>query len=172
MGIDPDTIAAQKRIKAQKSWRAAQTARYKMKTGQGPGMGIHCFPPGTPITLATWEQVPIEKVRVGDEVISWFNEDLAHAKVVRLLERDSSSGFTTINGHLRSTPEHPYFTQRGWVDAGELVLGDKLFQIDKDGSRWIDVDAIETAPGKGYVYNMTVDTTHNYVANGVLVHNK
>jgi hypothetical protein len=135
-------------------------------------MPPHCFPAGTLITLSTWEKIPIENVGVGTKVVSWHNDDLLVAEVVRTMEADSSEGYTTINGKFVSTPEHPYYTQRGWIPASKLEPGDGLLEITKAGDCWILVESVETKEGSGKVYNITVDTSHNYVANGVLVHNK
>jgi hypothetical protein len=38
---------------------------------QVPGIPYHCFPSGTPISLPDGKQTPIEKISVGDEVLSF-----------------------------------------------------------------------------------------------------
>jgi hypothetical protein len=54
--------------------------------------------------------------------------------------------FTTVmalhvDGHvIKATPGHPFFTDKGWVDAGDLRAGDLL--RTHDGS-WATVQAVE-----------------------------
>jgi hypothetical protein len=54
--------------------------------------------------------------------------------------------FTTIialhvDGHvIRTTPGHLFFTDKGWVDADDLVAGDLL--RTRDGS-WATIQAVE-----------------------------
>jgi Rad3-related DNA helicase len=99
------------------------------------------------------------------------------------------------------TPGEPVLTARGWVSAGQLhindtVLTDKL-PVDEIPTAWSTilsatgvstertwtlVDGVEVLePGgdgtfggvcpDGLVYNLAVDDTNTYVANGVVVHN-
>jgi len=45
-----------------------------------------------------------------------------------------------LEGHvIRVTPDHPFFTDNGWVDAGDLRAGDLL--RTRDGT-WATVQAV------------------------------
>lgn len=74
---------------------------------------------------------------------------------------------------LKCTKEHPYYIKgKGWVPAGDLLLGDQF--ITADGREcsvtktWIEVlDKPETT------YNIDVEDCHNFFVgeSGILVHN-
>jgi intein/homing endonuclease len=45
-----------------------------------------------------------------------------------------------LSGHvIRTKPDHPFFTSKGWADAGDLRAGDLL--RTRDGS-WASVQAV------------------------------
>lgn len=100
-----------------------------------------------------------------------------------------------------ATPDHPFYVRdRGWVPAAELEAGDQLVHlsssaqkrlwnpmkdpefcfngdevrevkvIDRGGKAWTRLAGDASAPTAA-VYNLEVADTHNYVANGVVVHN-
>lgn len=70
-----------------------------------------CFPAGTPILMADGSEMPIEKISVGDRVISHTGEP---RMVTETLVRKYNGLLTEIKirgtySKLISTPEHPYF---------------------------------------------------------------
>jgi intein/homing endonuclease len=44
------------------------------------------------------------------------------------------------------------------------------YSINLNGE-WVKIDNIELEPYNGKVYNISVEDTHNYIANNILVHN-
>jgi hypothetical protein len=77
-----------------------------------------CFPAGTLVKLERGD-CPIEDVVVGDEIVSSCG-----TRIVRRLLSKESSFITTVrlaSGQtITSTPDHPFFTDQGWVCAGNL----------------------------------------------------
>ena len=70
---------------------------------------------------------------------------------------------------IESTPSHPFYSNRQWVYARELTIGDRLS---------LDIGELEVVEIKVdsrliEVFNLTVDDSHTYFVgkDGVLVHN-
>lgn len=82
----------------------------------------YCHPEGTLVQTALGE-APIENVRAGDQV--WTRDGLASVRAVA--ERESA--YVEIvheGGVLRITPEHPVWTEHGWLEARFVQPGDRL----------------------------------------------
>jgi hypothetical protein len=99
-----------------------------------------CFVAGTMISTPDGEK-PIETVRVGDEVLA-FNEtsgEIEPRKVVRLFKKKSPSTVHKINlsthHQIYATSEHPFWTQRGWVNAHNITVNDQLFMVRRCNSQ-------------------------------------
>lgn len=93
------------------------------------------------------------------------------------------------------TGEHEMLTQRGWVQVDDLVKGDKLYMLvpGTEGLKWDLAEAafdpkmrrpvisktnVRSAGGKGWYtpdfdwkYDVTVEGTFNFLAEGIVVHN-
>lgn len=68
-----------------------------------------------------------------------------------------------VDGHVnRTTPDHPFFTTNGWVDAGDLRAGDLL--RTRDGS-WATVQAVE---GEQRPVHQIVPGVMPYLSSGLL----
>lgn len=86
-------------------------------------------------------------------------------------------------GKLICTPDHKIFTRnRGWVKAVDLQPKDKLNGLGF--SKGNEIDEVIKLTSKNFivksvtklnytadVYDMTVDSVHNFVANNIIVHN-
>ena len=85
---------------------------------------------------------------------------------------DPATTYLDIAGErLVATPEHPFYTkERGWVDAGELQLGEHIRQADGEYGA---VQAVEVEQRPQMMYNLTVATAHTFFVgdNQWLVHN-
>lgn len=86
-----------------------------------------CFPPGTRIRMADGSERPIEDVRLGEQVVTAEGNT---GRVLRAMLRDETGGLVRLvawgHSHLRMTREHPVLTARGYVKAGELLIGDEV----------------------------------------------
>lgn len=93
---------------------------------------IYCFPSGTQIMMVDGTEKSIERISVGDRVMS-FNEttkQLEPAEVTQPMKRHYNSELICIEIEdgkvLKMTPEHPIYTQRGWIEAKELNTKDEV----------------------------------------------
>lgn len=77
----------------------------------------------------------------------------------------------TIDGEIiETTPWHPFFTDEGWEDAGDLEVGDLVLSLDGD---YGTVDAVLVEDRTETMYDLTVDVVHTFaVGDGAwVVHN-
>lgn len=74
-----------------------------------------CFVAGTPVSTPDGE-VAIETLRVGDYVTTEFGPQKVQ-RVGRRLAQETINLELSNGGRITCTPEHPFFTDRGWVAA-------------------------------------------------------
>ncbi|MGQ2802175.1 Hint domain-containing protein, partial [Leptospira santarosai] len=136
-----------------------------------------CFVSGTLVLTGTGLK-PIEKVKIGDEVLAFNPEtkDQSLKRVARLFKNENAE-FLKINfgdgEEVVTTPGHRFFTEtRGFVLAGDLTKEDLFF--DKSGEK-ISIHSIvkETHKEKIPVFNFEVEDYHTYYVGEtcILVHN-
>jgi predicted phage terminase large subunit-like protein len=123
-----------------------------------------CVAEDTMVLMATGEEVPITKVRVGDYV----QTPIGPRKVL-------SSHCTGVkNTHqifvagreLRITDNHPIATVNGWKTLREIKRSDAIIHVSQAiGELAWGLCVTER------VYNLSVEGAECYYANGVLVHN-
>ena len=155
----------------------------------GPCSG-GCFIGETKITTETGYK-NIEDIEVGDIVMSYLEDSdlMIPRTVVGLLNIDYSGPLVIINGiETNATIGHPFAVKNdngelkwaaydktideNYFDEGIVVnnLSDENYSILLNGE-WIKIETITLKPFEGKVYNISVEETHNYVANNILVHN-
>jgi hypothetical protein len=143
-----------------------------------------CIPPGC---IARGARVrtprgsrPIEDLEVGDEVLCVDPElDVTHVTRItwrRVVQRECLT-LSFDGGALQCTSDHPLYcpTSKGWHPAGDWALGKRtsLLQVTAEGQRVVEVTSVSTFSGVHDVFDLTVEhPLHNFVADGVLVHNK
>jgi len=71
-------------------------------------------------------------------------------------------------GELKVTNEHPFLINNVWIPAKQLIVGDLLTTIDGKKAR---ITIIEEIQENVQVYNLEDSYFHNYIANGIIVHN-
>lgn len=117
----------------------------------------------------------IQDIQVGDEVKGYDEKTKKEGvyPVARIFKRIAASLLLiTISGDsIAVTPEHPFYIEnRGWVDAGALKPGDRLF---KTGGTSTAVLSVKSETKETEVFNFEVEGAHDYFVSseGVLVHN-
>jgi hypothetical protein len=138
-----------------------------------------CFVAGTPVTMADGEAKPIETVHVGDRVLSFDEASgaLVEGAVAAVFVHPDTPALVRINGALVTTPEHRFYVDGEWIQARDLVLGQRLRAAAGPSGAGlgdeVKIVQIEALPGgKGVTtYNFEVEAYHVYFAGGVLVHN-
>lgn len=144
-----------------------------------------CFPAGTRIGRIVdgklTEDTAIEDVRAGDMVACFDTSATGHPgvierRVVRTMRRDASS---LVSVRIREysvicTPNHRFWTNTGWCAAseccGKVVLVARE-TVNGPTTEWQYVDYVVPVEGTPVVYNLEVEDTHTYFANGVGVSN-
>ena len=139
------------------------------------GDGDQCLPPGTMISTANGP-VPIEQIAVGDKVDGSVDGDLVEYGVVRRIHRGRYSG-SVVRVHaggieLMGTPGHivpvePFDA----VALSQLHAGMTVLVMVNGRLEPRSVDSVSIEQYDGHVYDLEVEPTHHYLANGMLVHN-
>lgn len=135
-----------------------------------------CFVAGT-LVLTVNGLVAIENIKAGDKVISTDPETMETAPKTVLetyIREDSKLIHLVINGEeIITTETHPFYVQsRGFVEAGKLLVGDKLLDVNGNVILVENFD-VELTEEPVTVYNFQVEDFHTYYVGecGVWVHN-
>lgn len=90
-----------------------------------------CLAPETPVSMADGTVLSAAKVSAGDRVLGWDEE--GQRLVPRMVSSAWDNGVVPVwtvrtreGREIGTTDEHPFLTQRGWVFAKDLVVGDKV----------------------------------------------
>lgn len=131
-----------------------------------------CVPASTLISTPNGD-VAIEQIHEGDRVFSVNidTKEISICSVKQTFKREYNGNLieiTTVNNNLlQLTPEHEVWTEnRGWIKAKEIQESDILLTATE-----IKVKTVKQIIYNGFVYNIGTPPFHNYIANGVLVHN-
>jgi superfamily I DNA/RNA helicase len=153
-----------------------------------------CLPPGTLVRTPSGE-VPIERITIGDPIFSGAGKGTAAITRVAEVKRGFYKGrlreIKLHNGQvLRATPNHMCFARLGARKAevarwATLTTNDKFaFQPASylhpsmivpvwENGNIVDceIESVTHIDYEGPVYDLNVPQSHNYIANGVVVHN-
>lgn len=140
----------------------------------------------SPITVQTFDGKKI----AGKKTDSVFRQRIDE-KILKIVLWNCSA--------IECTKRHRFLTQNGWKMAGQLAVDDMIaapaaaqpvIQVTTEGNtyqvmrqlsnslalegkslNWVSIKKIEAKDYSGYVYDLSVPETHNYVVNGMLTHN-
>ncbi|MBO84305.1 MAG: hypothetical protein CL927_03010 [Deltaproteobacteria bacterium] len=139
-----------------------------------------CLLAGTPVDTPDGA-VPIERLQPGHSVWAWsVAEGRRVVRTVTELHIGAADAWLVwrIEGGvtLSLTGEHPVWApaSRSWRPAHSLAVGDVVWVVDSKGQghpRTIESISKHQASNTP-VFNLAVETDENYLAGGVLVHNK
>src|SRR5215468_758042 len=156
------------------------------------GYGFNkCLAADTWVEMADGARKPITAIRDGDMVAT--KDGPRSAGGVRPSGVRQVGRLTLANGRsVRCTPDHPIFTQRGWVDAEKLARDDSVAVFDsvaaafervalrRRGGQDATPDKTPMAwstpvsyvlEGREPTYDFEVPDAHSFIANGIAVHN-
>jgi superfamily I DNA/RNA helicase len=154
-----------------------------------------CLVAGTMVTMGDGSLRPIEHIRAGDAVLSCYGTgDFGPARVLRTHRTHALDGIavTTASGRrVVSTPEHVHFAappparrasfgtetvpfdarsrdSTNWPTAAVVRPGATMLDSRgrPDPVAWVERVRLDAA-----VYDIDVDRTHNFVAEGLVTHN-
>ena len=134
-----------------------------------------CFT-GDTLVAAENGQKRIDEIEVGDKVWA-FNVETRESELktvtkVYVHSVDEILRLYTDEGDIDTTANHPFYViGKGWVAAGDLVVGDEVYNLDETASAILGLE-IEILDEPVLVYNLEVDF-HSYFVGcvPVLVHN-
>lgn len=128
-----------------------------------------CLAGNTKILMANGEEKKLEDVKIGDFVISEVNGKYSKERVMnhkmtgvkQTYKYVFDDGFTLV-----ATPNHPIFTSKGIVEI-DKASDIRVASVNEYYVNFLYKEDMGEIP----VYNMTIDRSHNYIANGYLTHN-
>jgi DNA polymerase-3 subunit alpha len=160
------------------------------------GYGFNkCLTADTWVEMADGSRKPITAIRDGDLVLT--KDGPQRARAVRPSGIRAVGRLVLSNGMaVRCTPDHPVFTQRGWVDAEKLEPVDAVAVLDTVAAADLRVSARRTAGSRPAplpvlaeaplrwaapvsftpdrvepTYDFEVPGAASFIANGIVVHN-
>jgi Pretoxin HINT domain len=152
-------------------WNYNSTGLELLITATNPG----CFLSGTMVWMSNGTYKNIEDVKIGD-IVKSYNEssrEIVNSTVINIYYHNANQMgvdyYMIINNFLEVTPNHPILVNGQWQQIGNAKIGDYL--QDENGNR-VYIANIQKIYQKVPVYNLEINDTHNYFANGILVHNK
>lgn len=134
----------------------------------------------------------IKDVEVGDIVTSFdiLKNTLVHKKVTGLWKSEYDGGLVIVNGiESKATESHPFavkdvegtitfaaynpdpndkFALHNDITVDKLEVNGKYINVNGE---WVVIKSLDLEPFKGLVYNITVEDTHTFIANNIVVHN-
>lgn len=161
---DLKTVRSQRVVELRKSIPAEHWPR-------AGGGGGGCVPKGTLVDTPRGAR-RIEQLSVGDGVVSLRLGGSIYRVISRIQSVHASAAphCVQLNGKWMVTPTQPVRSTAGWVEAGTLALGDHV--MDGRGEL-VPITELTTVEGEFEVYDLSLnDPDHNYIASGLLCHNK
>lgn len=148
---------------------------------RGPQCAVAwCFPAGTMVMLPDGRERPIEVMRVGDMVATRHGPRRVTAAglspnlspLVRITFGETAPGPLS----LTATEDHLIWANGGWCEIGKIKPGYFLWELKflpKDSAlgHMVPVKTVERLERREPVYNLTVEGEHEFIANGIVVHN-
>ena len=138
----------------------------------GYSEGGYCFLEGTKVTMANGSLKNIQDIKPGDIILSYNLEtkDVQPEIVSELLRHPETRGHLLVNGHLKTTGNHPVWlvNKEVWTRMEDVEIGDAFLSTEGE----VLVKSIKVVDGINTTYNLSlVGNNNNYFAGGILVHN-
>lgn len=141
---------------------------------------VHMHHDGKGRTARWFRAVPPHR-RVWDPEVPTFvraRMDDGTVRLVRMLDAYVSGykqvfELRLVSGHcVQATKDHRFLTQRGWVRLGELQqVSDSVYaELSDCCTELSQIDSIRKM-GELPTYDLTLEAPHNFLANGIVVHN-
>ena len=133
-----------------------------------------CIDEHSLITMSDGTKKEIKDIKEGDEVVV-LNDDgsFTSSSVNKVYDNGIQNTYeikTTNHYAIKATGSHKVLTQRGWVKVEDLTSNDYLMAPKMSDCIPVRITSIENA-GKSHVYDLEINIVHNYIANGLVVHN-
>lgn len=139
--------------------------------------GSPCFTADT-LVLTDNGYKPIVEVEVGDMVL---DHKLGYSMVTNFFEQGEKEIWEIeadfIKRTIRTTSNHRFYVKTSdsakpkWIECDKLKLTYKLALVDNGEIKWIPINSITNTQEFEEVYDIEVENTHSFTANGVIAHN-
>lgn len=139
--------------------------------------GSPCFTADT-LVLTDNGYKPIVEVKVGDMVL---DHKLGYSMVTNFFKQGKKEIWEIeadfIKRPIRTTSNHRFYVKTSdsakprWIECNKLKLAYKLALVNNSEIKWIPINSITNTHKFEEVYDIEVENTHSFIANGVIVHN-
>ncbi len=128
--------------------------------------------PDMEILLAGGKKKSLKELKVGDELDTLHQHTLKRKEskisYVRVVESPLLELTLSGKAFTCSTEDVFYSTsKKGWINVTQLAEGDKVAKLDGE----VELQGVKEL-GKGESVELTVDDSHTYICDGILLHNK
>ena len=121
----------------------------------------------------------IDSIKPGDLVYSL--DEKTGSLIVVPVDQNHNNGVAncvevrTKTGHRSvCTPDHEFLTKEGYRHVNKLTQDNYLIEVNdpqRSSRKKGELKSIKRISGKHLVYDLTIPMTHNYIVDGVVVHN-
>lgn len=129
-----------------------------------------CLLPGVLISLASKSTVTVERLKVGDMVVSYDTllREFSESEVVSILSKYRDS-YYILNNSLKLSEDHPLWVNGSqWKKVEHIVIGDMLYTQE---NKLIKVVSKKFVKKRSVVFNIQLaGENKSYFANGFLTH--
>ncbi len=151
---------------------------------------LHCMTGDTPVAMADGSWKRLDEIMSGDMVRSYKDGCHVSSRVVKVKNQGPDNIIRIKTGHstVKCNARHPFLVQssdgtRSWVRAGELSEGDLLVVSRRDcfkkrmliteNDEFITdrICKITHLPDMDNVYDIQVENTECFIADGIVSHN-
>jgi hypothetical protein len=151
-------------------------ARSDPSPADGAGASVAA---GTPVRMYDGTTKPIERLAIGDRVLSYSpRRGMVAGTVADIASHDGARELVRINlghgGHARDgalamTRAQQVYASGQWTSPGELATGSRLLAVDRGKLEPPLVSTVEPVPGPVSTYELRVVPEHDFFADGILV---
>lgn len=169
---DLSLVLLERRTQLRKAMPNAPWPTSRGVSGSGHyGFGGGCVPFGTLVETPNGKR-GVEHLRIGEEVVSVCIGTSTERKKAMIASIRTSRTFRCIQltKDWLVTPDQPIRTADRWIEAIKVENGDRVM----DGSgQLVAIEHLQVIEDYFEVYELSIEAPlHNYVANGLLCHNK
>jgi len=133
-----------------------------------------CFLENTTVTMADGSYKNIQDVKVGDSIksLNTSTGEIVNETIMKLYHNTPSEMaadyYLVINDIMKVTPNHIIPVNGRWIQIKNAKIGDWL--VNEKGQK-IYITSIKKVYQRVPTYTFEVSNTHNFFADGILVHN-
>ena len=147
---------------------------------------IQCMTGDTPVLRPDGSETPLRDIRPGDEIATYEHGRINTSTVRNWANQgpDDVLCIRVMSGRtVRANARHPFLTVKDgvetWKRASEITSGDRLVALSEaPGAQALTTwsvtadEVVEVVPcGREEVYDIEVERTENFIANGLVSHN-